>query len=248
MGRTNRAEIPTRARDLSQSKDLKDAITQFFKNFKAANNARVTSYWVKENVANAEDHSYSGVAGLEFEYTTPNSRKPKFGKVVLKIPSLAPVPHEKLSTFQEIFDREVHFYKTILPKLYQLGQCKPFAPQLYAFTEAKALVLENLKTDGFKPTDHINFLDLDACTKCLELLAMYHALGYKYLQSVNKNDPNWLLIKLSPMGKPNMNIINEFIRMVNPYLVPQLYEEIRRLQNKLQTTEEFSNQNSCSLH
>ncbi|KAK7588190.1 hypothetical protein V9T40_005435 [Parthenolecanium corni] len=235
------------AGDLSQSKDLNDAVEQFINNFEARGKAIITSYRINDDVANAEDHSFSGVASLEFKYKMRKFRKTKFGKVILKIPSLAPMPHERLSAFQLLFDREVHFYKTILPKLYRLGQCEPFAPRLYAVTEAKALVLEDLRINGFKASDQTIPLYLDECKISLEVLAQYHALGYKYLQSVNKNDPNWSLIKLSPMGKANMNMIDEFVKKVKPHLSAQLYKIILRLRNELQTTEEYPNQNRITV-
>ncbi|KAK7595219.1 hypothetical protein V9T40_001652 [Parthenolecanium corni] len=172
--------------------------------------ATIESYKVQDNVADEEDHGYSGVASLEFEYKIRGENDSMSGKAILKIPSLAVLAPSTLKQCQPMFKREVLFYKTILPELYRLGQCAPFAPELYAFTSANALVLEDLRVNEFKPTDRKHWLNLDECRVSLDVLTTYQALGYKYLRSSNKKNPP-SLIKLSPLFRPSDGIIKIFI-------------------------------------
>lgn len=83
----------------------------------------------------------SGIFRLEFEYTENGNIN--FNSVILKIPSLSFLPFAKLKP-TNMFDREVYFYKILLPELYMLGNCEPFTPKLYTATETTALVLEDL--------------------------------------------------------------------------------------------------------
>lgn len=192
--------------------------------------AKIVSYTVKENVANRKDHAFSGVASLEFKYKI--RRKKDSGKAILKIPSLANLSSEELIASEKLFKREVYFYQIILPELYRLGQCAPFAPELYAATSANALVLEDLRVNGFKPSDQKRWLNFDECRVSLEALATYHALGYKYLQSPSKEDPQ-SLIKLSPSFGPNHDKIQEFYEAIKSSLNGELLEKVYKLSSEL---------------
>lgn len=231
--------------DLSKSEDLKNTVKQFIHDYQANNKAIIKSYRVEGNVAT--DNAFSGIASLEFEYKIGRRKKAqiKTGKAIMKIPSLAPMPPENIKMFQVLFDREVLFYKTILPELYKLGQCtsKPFAPTFYTATETNAMVMEDLRADGFKPGQRGFYLNWDQCFKSLEVLATYHAFGYKYLQSLDMNDPRWRLIALAPMGKPDIKDVDEFMKVMKPYLHEDFHQIILQLRNEMAVLEEYPNEN-----
>ncbi|KAK7595220.1 hypothetical protein V9T40_001653 [Parthenolecanium corni] len=226
--------------NLADSKDLITALNQFVDNFQMKYEAKIESYRVADNVASVKDHGYSGVASLEFEYKIRGEKDSRLGKAIMKIPSLAPLSSETLIQCQKMFKREVHFYKIILPELYRLGQCAPFAPELYAATSANALVLEDLRVNGFKPTDQKRWLNLDECRVSLEVLATYHALGYKYLQSSSKNDPQ-SLIKLLPFFRPDDIPIRTFYDTIQSHLRGELdlLNKIYALANELLSMNEI---------
>ncbi|KAK7604759.1 hypothetical protein V9T40_005945 [Parthenolecanium corni] len=229
--------------DLSKSEDLKNTVKQFIHDYQANNKAIIKSYRVEGNVATG--NAFSGIASLEFEYKIGKRKKAqiKTGKAIMKIPSLAPMPQEEIKNFQVLFDREVLFYKTILPELYKLGQCKPFAPIFYTATETNAMVMEDLRADGFKPGERSFYLDWYQCLKSLEVLATYHAFGYKYLQSLDMNDPRWRLIALAPMGKPDTNDVDDFMKVMEPYLNEGVHQKILQLRNEIAMLEEYPNEN-----
>ncbi|KAK7574187.1 hypothetical protein V9T40_011378 [Parthenolecanium corni] len=225
--------------NLSKSKNLETPLQQFIKNFEVKYKAKMISCHA-ENDAEAEDNNmFSGLPRLKFTYK--ERRKTESGKAVLKIPSLTPSPNDPNEQLRKtnMLDREEHFYKTILPKLYELGECKPFAPILYAATEAKVLVLEDLSADGFQPGDQFNQLDLDQSRISLDLLATYHALSYGYLRDVLLTDPGWNLIRsYQPILKNRLkkDSFDKFCTMIKPYLTQSLYQKISRLQNKILAT------------
>lgn len=209
---------------------MKAAVNQFIKNYEATYSVKITSCRVDDDVVKAGDNMLSGITRLNFDYK--EHRKSKSGRAILKIPSLAALPYEQLRK-TNMFDREVHFYETLLPRLYELGQCKPFAPKLYAVTEAKALVLEDLSVDRYTPGNRLDQLDLDQSRISLNMLATYHALGYKYLQTLSKDDSSWSLIgSVQPtlVGRPKTESFNKFLTMIKPHLTPALYDKMKGLE------------------
>ncbi|KAK7574184.1 hypothetical protein V9T40_011375 [Parthenolecanium corni] len=222
--------VSWKERKLSESEDLKAAVNQFIKNYEATYSVKITSCRVDDDVVKAGDNMLSGITRLNFDYK--EHRKSKSGRAILKIPSLAALPYEQLRK-TNMFDREVHFYETLLPRLYELGQCKPFAPKLYAVTEAKALVLEDLSVDRYTPGNRLDQLDLDQSRISLNMLATYHALGYKYLQTLSKDDSSWSLIgSVQPtlVGRPKTESFNKFLTMIKPHLTPALYDKMKGLE------------------
>ncbi|KAK7588185.1 hypothetical protein V9T40_005430 [Parthenolecanium corni] len=234
--------------NLKKSKDLITAVKKYVYNFQSEYEVTITSCNVEDDIV--EDHGYSGIAILKCQYKINKEKKSaetKAIQAILKIPSLAPQPPEKLKRIQIMFKREVHFYKIILPELYQLGQCEPFAPKLYAATKANALVLEDLRVDGFKPTSQRFWLDLDQCRRALGILATIHATGYKYLRSSSKNDPQ-SLIELLPLFRPDINTIISFHTAIESHLSEQLQQKIFPLLEELLTiTKQDPPENSMTV-
>lgn len=124
----------------------------------------------------------------------------------------------------------------VCSKLYQLGDCEPLAPKLYAATDSKAFVLEDFSIQGYKPGHGKNQLDLDQIQASLILLAKYHALGCKYLQTLNKDDPRMSLIQsYQPILiiKPREYSFQTFFELLKPYVKDDLYEKILNMKNQI---------------
>lgn len=212
---------------------MKTAVNKFIDNFQSANRGKIVSHKVENDVVKAGDNMLSGIIRLKYTY------KKWFinwtGSVILKIPSLAPLPYAELKK-TNMFDREIHFYATLLPQLYQLGKCKPFAPQLYAYTEATALVLEDLSQEGYKPGNRITQLDISHSRISLELLAKYHALSYKYLQNLDDNDQSISLIhsyQPTLIGRPRKEAFTNFCKLVELHLSEQLNQKIMNSEDEI---------------
>lgn len=214
---------------------MKTAVGQFIENFEDEYNVKITSYRVEDNVVKPGDNTLSGVSRMEFQYKSKiREEMISSGKVILKIPSLASYSYKELK-HSNMYKREVLFYKTILPTLYQLGQCEPFAPKIYAVTRANALVLEDLTVEGFEPGKRIYPLNWDQCVLSLEVLAKYHALGYKYLRTLKKSDQSWQLIgpyRSKRKSNPKEDF-ERFRKIMQRNLDQSLYEKIRQLQDKI---------------
>lgn len=215
---------------------MDDAVQQFIHNFESEYKTRIISHNIENNVVKPGDNHFSGVMRLKFKYE--KDRKVIESAVILKIPSLSSWPYDFLKQ-TNIFEREIYFYEKLLPILYQLQSTyEPFAPKLYAKTEAAALVLEDLTQDGYKPGDKIKQFDLDQSFKSLEMLANYHALGYTYLQILRNTDPKKSLIE--PFQRtlilpPSTDEFRNFCKWVKPSLSDSLYQKIVNSENVIQT-------------
>lgn len=217
---------------VSENKDSKILTNQFIRNFEAENKVKIVTKEVQDNVI--KEVSVAGIVRLKFEYKQGEDTKES--RVIFKIPSLAPLYHTNLKN-TDVYDREAHFYEKILPTLYQLGKCEPFAPKLYAATPTRALALEDLSVDGFESYLDTTTLDLDHSLISLNLLAVYHALSYKYLQSLKRDDPSMPLLDSSKTDSRHIftrNMVTSLCVVAHPVLSESLYWKIFELQDKVQ--------------
>lgn len=78
-----------------------------------------------------------------------------------------------------MFDREIHMYSVVLPKLSALLEkaipgCEPIAPR-YVFSSPGVLVLEDLSASGFRMLDRLKRLDLHHSLLVMQVLARFQA-------------------------------------------------------------------------
>lgn len=214
---------------------MSTTIEQFIQSFETKNNVKISNHHIEINVVKPGDNICSGIIRLHFEYEKEAGKKSN--SVILKIPSLTILPWEVIKK-TIMFTREVHFYTKILPVLYQLGNCEPFAPILYTATENGAMAMEDLTVEGYKPGDRLEQLNIDEAMETLNVLATYHALSYKYLQTLSKDDPTRPLIGVDQVlttlkeasKKPTFD---NFCQMVKPHLSESLYNKILTLEDKI---------------
>lgn len=211
------------------------AIDQFIQNCDTKN-IKITNHHLEVNVVKKGDNFMSGIIRLRFD--SNKSSATKWKSVILKIPSLSAIPFAVLKN-TNLFDREAHIYTKVLPELYRLGKCKPFAPLLFASTPAGALVLEDLTIDGYKPGDKLRLCDINEAMSTLNVLAIYHATGYVYLQTLSKDDPSWSLIGsnqpvlLAMKSRTKKPTFDKFCEMIQPHLSESLYQRILKLENEI---------------
>lgn len=201
-------------------------------NYENENAVKITKFHVSNFISKTDKVIWIGIPTLCIEFKQNQLRKYKY--FVMKIPTLYRIEHEAIK--QNMFDREVHFYKTLLPKLYELGNCEPFAPKLYAATDTKAFIIENFSTQGYYCGDQLKQLDLDESFVSLTLLAKYHALGYTYLQSLSKDDRRMSLIRsYQPLltGISRSWTFREFCELLEPSLPKGLYKKIVKMENNI---------------
>lgn len=216
--------------DPKENEDLLAAVDQFIKNFEAKTDAKISTHSIENNVIKSA--LMSGIMRLKFE--CKKNGESKSGVVILKVPSLAPL-NQKVLKKMNIFDREAYFYEIILPALYQLGKCEPFAPKLYAATPAKALVMEDLTVEGYERVQSV-FLDFNQIQLALKILAKYHALSYVYLENLKKDNPNaFLLEPFDPTIKSisGPDEFNALYKLVRPHLKRSLYQKIVKAKNEI---------------
>ncbi|KAJ8882637.1 hypothetical protein PR048_014449 [Dryococelus australis] len=89
---------------------------------------------------------------------------------------------EFISSFG-VFERELEMYNNILPNLYRvmeekLGKIEYFSPYCYPSTRSDTIILEDLKTFGYKMADRKEQLDMDHALLVLTVLAKLHSFSY----------------------------------------------------------------------
>lgn len=136
-----------------------------------------------------------------------------------------------------MYRREALVYQKLLPAMYLLGKCEPFSPELYVASQGSTLVLEDLSADGYNPNDQ-GMLDLDQIKLTLQVLAQFHALGYRYLRNGIKNDPSISLIEtFQPELKTGMMdqeyMYKSLCRTVKPHLSATLFDKIEKMKDEL---------------
>lgn len=212
--------------------DLITAIKQFIGNFEVEEKVILKYHLENSNAAKPDGIIQNGNTRLKFEYKKKMSVAES--AVILKIPSLVPSYAELKQT--NMFERELYFYLTLLPELYKLGQCEPFAPKLQAATEAMALVLEDLSFQGYKPGNQISQLDLDHCIISLDALAIYHALGYVFLQNPSQHTQDVVLLRaIQPtlIEEPRKDNFYVFCAVVKSHVSGPLHKSILKLQSEI---------------
>lgn len=217
--------------DFIENKDVVNAINLFIRNFEAEHVTRISNYFLEDNVV--KEATMSGIVRLRFDFS--DGSYTQAGVAIMKVPSFATESYMNWRA-TNIYDREVYFYQKLLPALYQLGECEPFAPKLYAATEARALVLEDLSVKGYGNKMKSIFIDLDHSLVALNVLAKYHALGYEYFKSLSKDDPSLSLIGPSQPAirtSSRQNQFDSFRTVVQPFLSRSLYQKILRLENEI---------------
>lgn len=216
---------------ISENKDLPTAIEQFTKNFEAENGVKITTYPVDGSIV--KNASLGAILHLTFKYE--KSGRSQTSRVILKIPSLAPLYHTQLKQ-SKMYERKVYFYEKLLPALYQWGQCEPVVPKLYAATQGYALVLEDLSVEGYRSDFETKFLDFDHSMVSLNALAKYHALSYKYFRSLKEDDPSKSLVGPYYPGSKTITGKYEFISfcsVVKSILSTSLYQKVLNLKDKI---------------
>lgn len=214
------------------------AIKLFIKNFQAANEVKIVNYYLDDG-ADTGSNMITGVNRLQFAYG--KGQDLMSSSAILKVPSLGG-RQIKNPEDAKMFDRELYMYAKVLPEIYESGQCEPFAPILYAANQARALVLEDLSEDGYKHQS--KQFDLDHSLAALDMLATYHALGYKYLQDLNRHDPYILSLgSFQPTVSKEIKKtdFDRLCRMVEQPMNPSLYQKILKAENRILTDSQTKN-------
>ncbi|KAK7580651.1 hypothetical protein V9T40_001280 [Parthenolecanium corni] len=236
--------------NLEKSGDLKTAVDKFIEKFENENDVKIISFLAEDNVVKPGYNLLSGIVRLNFDYK--KGKNTESGKVIIKVPSLTRLPYEILKS-TSLFKREVYVYSTFLPKLYQLGNCKAFAPELYLATEDTVLVLEDLTVEGFEPGDRIKQFNLNECKAALNVLATYHALSYEYLRSLTSSDRGWSFWNVHEpkiLVQLRKETFNKFRELAKPHLNQVLYDKISQLEEEIITDpmkKEFPRQNPMTV-
>lgn len=215
---------------LINNEDLIIAIKQYIQYYEDKNNVRIIKYHIKYNKG-----LKPGIICLKYTHVIRGIPRDFRHLVILKVPSLAALSNVELKE-TNIFIRERYFYEKLLPEFYQLGERKPFAPQLYLATQETALVLENLSYGNFKSGDRIKQLDLDHSRASLDLLANYHAIGHEYLQNRSQNNADMSLLgafQPTLLGKPREDAFVKFRQMVEPFLSKSLNQKLLKMKNEI---------------
>ena len=99
-------------------------------------------------------------------------------------------------------ERETRFFRDLLPRLKEFAKGKdpafifprfPECPYACWSEEDKILVMENLKTTGYRDGMHmiLDGADVDQTEMAVKWLAKFHALGYAYFQQTFTTCRNW---------------------------------------------------------
>lgn len=215
-----------------QNDDLISAVKQFIRTFQANGEVKILKYHMRDRFEGQNNYKRSSVIRLDFRFR--EFKDTKASTAILKIPSLDP-QYEYFKT-DNIYNREVLFYEKVLPTMYQVDNFEPFAPILCATSQGSAIILEDLAGDGYKNYDLAEQFDLDHSRAALNVLAVYHGLGYKYLQNSNKDDPSMSLIRpFQPtiMVPLERNDFDRFCKWVEPFVSISLFQKILNLGNEV---------------
>lgn len=215
---------------MSDNEDLRNAFIQFIRNFEAMTGKELLNPQIEDDVARA---TVTTLYRLQFYYK--EGEEIWTSSVIMKIPSLAPFYNTRWK-HGYMYMREAKFYESILPALYEMGKCEPFAPKLYALTERYALVMEDLSFAGYSSPPIIESLDLDHSRIFLNVLAQYHAFGYVYFQNLDKDNPVQQVIgsHLPTIRRAiSKDEFDHLCKMVKPILSETLYQKILMAEDKM---------------
>lgn len=212
--------------------DVGPTIKLFIRNFEAESMVKITKFFFQNSISTSDKNILTDIPRLKFEFK--KGSRIRSSSVFMKIPSLYSIFLPEL--INTMFDREAHFYDTVLPDLYQLGSCEPFSAKCYAVTVTKAFVMEDLSISGYKSGNSIEQLDMDQILISLKLLAKYHALGYKYIRSLSDNDPRMLFIKSHPpiiLDKQKKTAFFAYTQMLQYELRRELFQKIIKKEDEI---------------
>lgn len=83
------------------------------------------------------------------------------------------------------YEKETIFYENVVKKFEELGFDTSFAPKMYLCKD-NAIVLEDLKSEGYRLLERNSFFDLEHCKAALNALACFHANSYSWEKALSK--------------------------------------------------------------
>lgn len=194
--------------------------------------SRLQSFFFTNSISIGEKNILEDIPNLKFEFK--KGAETDSSRVFMKLPSLYVIDQAEL--IDALFDREAHFYKTVLPNLYKLGKCEPFSAKSYAVTDTRAFVIEDLSILGYESGDGRELLNLDQILISLIVLAKFHALGYKYIRTLSDNDPRMGFIRSHPpiiIDKQKKAAFPIFTKILEYELRRELFQKIINKENEM---------------
>lgn len=139
----------------------------------------ITGFRVKKATA-AGDNYMSVILAVDIDYETTAGGNSSLS-LILKVPTgseMGNVILELMSTFK----KEIIMYNDVIPQLEELyrqvGQPVVFGPKNYKFqkpTDTNRILLENLRTAGYKNAERLHGLSIAETEQVLAKLAKFHA-------------------------------------------------------------------------
>lgn len=204
----------------------------FIRNFEAEYGTKITKIYARNRISTTHPDILIGLPRLAIQ--SKKNKATEYSRVFMKLPSL--YSYKNAARKENMFAREVHFYETLLPELYRLGNCQPFSAKLYASTETKAFIIEDFTPLGYYPGDTETQLSLDEIWVALDLLATFHALGYKYLRSLSQDDSKMSLIcsyQPALIMPSREEVFQKFLQLVIPSSSGTSYHKVIELKDEI---------------
>lgn len=87
---------------------------------------------------------------------------------------------QEVSEVINVYEKETFFYDFLLKEYEKCGLVNDFCPRNYFCKDARTLVMEDLREDGYALRKRKEFYEEDDCKVALKALARYHANGMIY--------------------------------------------------------------------
>lgn len=101
-------------------------------------------------------------------------------------PKKTEIQRQMTSEFNS-YEKEIFLYDHLQKEFQKLGYETNFAPWSYYCTNEDTLVMENLKSQGFKLLARNTFFDVDHCKAALKSMATYHGNSISYEEKMSRD-------------------------------------------------------------